>query len=1239
MAEQKRASTDRLLGEADSSVGSSSAPVPQASDAELGKHGGPVVSGESSQHQDTDRRGNTSAITNRPHGRHKLELVEDIYLDNPEILIRQDLRAGLTHEPWPVETEARVRLLVEQVTEPPRVGLFERIDFGYDLRMYMEGSSTTVRMRWDRLLACYDIAMRGRNLALSALADASNRSYEGEELEKQSQEAMRMLAKENEDLTRAIEYVESQNRNQEKQIATLEERNRTLAREGFIRRARYDKALGVLEAMLADWEGGTGVPISRPTAGATGDQEARFEAIRQGLEEVRMASAMSNTRYRQLQHKYDALLQESAEPSQGQPSQEISPFPISDPGSEPTLRKREDDMLSNDPEENRAHLDLRMTSQSGLQPWHQDEEGDRLREEIALWRSRCADLKWTVDQLEQRLARQGLEAAYDEKSDRTSMSKVEDSTRFLSGTGTGAVRPLADELGTALSSQSSQLSLPPRDVIHDIEAAQLQDIHPSQGSQPSLLPRDVIRDIEAAQLQTIQSSQGVMDEIKATIDELVKRVSTEMAEAKELHRLEARQILEELQKLSLSADAWSREHQKLEENHGLIHGELDALQRMVQLNEQQQQRSRVGLAQSASEQRNGSRSVSTITRSTSSSYEPSVILSFAASAHEIRHLSLVRVLIQAMGAPPSQNQMGLDTAVSMWLNHLYYLRHELNSVDPNTPTEDLMTKFGAELETLLSYGIEKDPRPYYSTIEHYDKLFFCLQELGSYVPKPSVSEKRLLENIRDSISAAEEAQETHGRLEREHETWRAQHPRLPLTSSQFGEVLRLASNFLEVTGSDWNRSSPETRESAAAMEELLARIQKVIADKHLLERRRALQDGIKKQGDQLAKVKEAIPEIGARVDDMIEQMAAFDRLQLRGYSGTNRDARRVDMTLRAGLKRHEMRLRREQQFSQARCEELEAGRARFQAFLDQQALTDRRLAEHVLTQALLGLQSAGAPGQHGDAACFCTLLRHYLPRAYYSTVTGGCCAGGKAITSSARNSDHSRAAGSSCHGHHGHGVLASREQLWTSLCRVLTSLTWLLFLLLTQPHRVQQTASFILSSLFAIPTYLYRLLAYAIFCLRLRLRLRLGGEAGTRARDAPPPPRLALPAVPPASTLLSTGLALFTLYAWLSYVAVTVERRIWVGDNDWRFAYVLDVTSGRPLPYPGWSPLRVDFRLATDPAWVWFEEAVHSLWTWERRGVDLVSDGAGAGGRSGGGGGVEGMVVGRFARLWELAKA
>ncbi|KAK4246687.1 hypothetical protein C7999DRAFT_41925 [Corynascus novoguineensis] len=1077
-----------------------------ASSSELPKTGSPggllppTFSHKRHSHRtsmDTNKISFRSTATGRSSARRQMELVEDIYFANPEVWGRQEGQVKI------------VRGLLEEVTEPPRSGLFDRLDYDHELRVYMEQSEVVVRARWERLLACYDVAMRGRNSAFFALADASNQFYGGEVLNRESQEARRKLTEENEDLSRALSVVESQNRLYEKRIAALEDRNRILAREGIVRQSRYDKFLGILEAMLASWEGSTGIPITRSSADASGDPEARFEAIRRGLEEVRMVSALSTTRYKYLKDKYDALINEADELVQGHVSEQLSPFFASEPDSELSQRKVDNDVLSSSleaernredgKEESSAQIRAQLASQSGSLPSRLWAENDNLREEVALWRGRCAELKRTVEQLKQKTAVQDVEARDEEINDETNAGKAADHIEDLPVADSGPVRRSSDKPDMTSSSCSPPLPL---------------------------LPGDVLRDIEAGQLQAIQSSQSVMDEIKETIDELVKRISTEMAEAKKMHRLEAEQILDELQKLAISADTWSQEHQTLEENQGLIHGELDALRRMVQSNEQQSPQT--GAVQSTSRQSTES---SPIAGPKAPRVEPSTVSSYAPSAHEIRHLRLVSVLIRTMRAPPSPEHIGLDTAVVMWLRHLYYLRDELNGVDPFTPTEDLMTKFGAELETLLSYGIQKDPKPFYSTLKHYDKLFSCLEKLGSC-------------RIHGTISAAELSQRTQICLEHELQTYRTQHSLPPLRSDQIEE----SSN------SEWTLPIPESWGSSASIEELLAQIQKVVVDQYLLERRQALQDGIRSQEDQLADLKEAIPMIGTHVENLIEQMAAFDRLHERESTSSSPDAREVDTILRVGLKRREMRFRREQDFTQERCNQLEAGLANSQKFLDHQTLMDRRLAEQALTKALLKLQPCPSQGTTR-----------------------------------------------SCHGLHGHGVLPSADLLGTSLCRILTSLTWLVLLLFTQPRRVYQTAVFIWSSLVAIPIYLSRCIAYAISRLYLRLH---HGNAPTPSPPPPSLPRLLLPPVPPASTLLGTALVLLAVYGWLAYVAVTVERRIWVGDNDWRFAYVLDLTSGAPLPYPGWSPLRVDFRLATHPAWAWFGEGVHSLWAW-KRGVDL----------------------------------
>jgi hypothetical protein len=186
---------------------------------------------------------------------------------------------------------------------------------------------------------------------------------------------------------------------------------------------------------------------------------------------------------------------------------------------------------------------------------------------------------------------------------------------------------------------------------------------------------------------------------------------------------------------------------------------------------------------------------------------------------------------------------------------------------------------------------------------------------------------------------------------------------------------------------------------------------------------------------------------------------------------------------------------------------------------------------------------------------------------------------------------------------------------------VLTSCVWLVFLLLIQPYNLWTTASFLLACLLSLPIYLLRLATYTYAYARHRIRTRTRQHRQRQRHHPqhsitqtqtqtppppPPPPKFPTPTPPPipaASTITGALLSLFLVYAWLAYVAVLVERRIWIGNNDWRYAYVLDVTSGKPLPYPGWSPARVDFRLALEPVWVLFAEGVHGLFEWGREGV------------------------------------
>jgi hypothetical protein len=303
-------------------------------------------------------------------------------------------------------------------------------------------------------------------------------------------------------------------------------------------------------------------------------------------------------------------------------------------------------------------------------------------------------------------------------------------------------------------------------------------------------------------------------------------------------------------------------------------------------------------------------------------------------------------------------------------------------------------------------------------------------------------------------------------------------------------------------------------------------------------------------------------------------------------------------------------------------------------------------------------------------------------------------------------------------------VLSASGLLWTALCSLLTSLTWLALLVLYQPYNIQNTAAFFLALLHglyhglprrvhayftpflrylyfrlryllgfglgfpppphnyefpghlravpsvlahlvtfsyayllfhfprlsrfllrnsssssdpshpppasnyefpthlrAVPGFLAHLVtfsyAYLLFHFR-RLRRFFATATCTATATATSPPKFLykpqveaainlIPPFPEASEIVGSVVTLFLVYAWLCYVAVVVERRIWTGGNDWRFAYLLDLkrTDDSMLPYAGWSPVSVDWRWVVEPVWGRVEDAVHRLlYAGVRRGLE-----------------------------------
>ncbi|KAK3935616.1 hypothetical protein QBC46DRAFT_397137 [Diplogelasinospora grovesii] len=248
-------------------------------------------------------------------------------------------------------------------------------------------------------------------------------------------------------------------------------------------------------------------------------------------------------------------------------------------------------------------------------------------------------------------------------------------------------------------------------------------------------------------------------------------------------------------------------------------------------------------------------------------------------------------------------------------------------------------------------------------------------------------------------------------------------------------------------------------------------------------------------------------------------------------------------------------------------------------------------------------QSSSGSGTCHEALCFCTLVQSFFPRGGHESAGYG-------------------------YGHgHGHGHIAAMHghyPSWQWLCRVLTAAAWLMLLLLIQPYNLYQTGLFVVSWLGLPTSYPLQLLSYylksAAYHHRIQLRrLRLrrsrlkGVESGDGAElddDAEAvarlPPALIKPAkpakpqfrieyrVPSAAELVSTAVALAFAFTALAYIAVSVERAIWLEANQWRAAYLRDILERRP--YPAWSPFDIDFRLLYEPAWSHFRVWVHGLY-------------------------------------------
>lgn len=178
--------------------------------------------------------------------------------------------------------------------------------------------------------------------------------------------------------------------------------------------------------------------------------------------------------------------------------------------------------------------------------------------------------------------------------------------------------------------------------------------------------------------------------------------------------------------------------------------------------------------------------------------------------------------------------------------------------------------------------------------------------------------------------------------------------------------------------------------------------------------------------------------------------------------------------------------------------------------------------------------------------------------------------------------------------YHGHGHTTADgpfECRIYLLCQVLTALAWLGMLVLAQPGNLFSTLAIfagylVLPMRFALQLAAHYLLRLPFYYARRPVR-RLLGRAPPRRPARPNRPVLR---VPSAAKMVGSVVTLGVVYVVFVLQAVAHERGVWMRSDRWTEAYLADVVAQEP--YPWWSPLDVDFRLAAREWMGWKANAV-----------------------------------------------
>jgi hypothetical protein len=155
------------------------------------------------------------------------------------------------------------------------------------------------------------------------------------------------------------------------------------------------------------------------------------------------------------------------------------------------------------------------------------------------------------------------------------------------------------------------------------------------------------------------------------------------------------------------------------------------------------------------------------------------------------------------------------------------------------------------------------------------------------------------------------------------------------------------------------------------------------------------------------------------------------------------------------------------------------------------------------------------------------------------------------------------------HGHGGDPILIGLGSL---ACQILTAALWFLLLILYQPINHVAVMIGLVDIFLRLSCYHIKLAGYYVRYSVHHLRRRHPGLAPSRPRWQ------AIQRIS-AARLLSAAVSSTIVFTLFAFVAVEYERRIWLEANNWRVAYLRDIMTRSP--YPGWSPVEVDFGLVT----------------------------------------------------------